>query len=86
MDDNIFSLHQGGKAANDEERLPQNEYVITDCDGDEYYGNGFVIFTTHHVAIMKDDGKGAIPVIVIPLGRVKACEAVVESEPELPFD
>lgn len=84
-DDNIFSLHQGGKPANDEERLPQNDYCITDLDHDEYFGTGFVIFTTHHVAIMKDDGKGAIPLVVIPLGRVRAVEIVNDDETELPF-
>lgn len=84
-DDNIFSIHQGGKAANEEETLPQNDYYITDVDDEDYFGTGFCIFTTHHVAIMKDTGKGAIPVVVIPLLRIKSVELVEDDEVELPF-
>lgn len=85
MNDNIISLVP--KSGDGEDRLPQNNYLIIDVDGYEYEGVGFVIFTTHHVAIMRDDGKGAVPVVVVPLGRVRCCEIIDdEVEDELPFN
>lgn len=87
---NIFSMVNGGKngAAPVTETLPQNDYAITDMSGDVFFAHGFCIFTTHHVAVMLDDGKGkgAIPVLVVPLTNVKAVELDEDDDEEtLPF-
>lgn len=85
-DNNIlqFGAIKGGKTA-EEEGIPENNYVVTDLDGEEFYASGFLIFTPHHCAIMQDFGKGAVPVLVLPLLRVAAAEMVPdeEGEPEL---
>lgn len=86
-DDNIvnFNQVQGGKAA-DADGIPENDYVIVDVEGNEFYATGFMIFTPHHLAIMADTGKGAIPVLVMPLARVKFAEIYDEdSQAELPL-
>lgn len=84
MDDNVFEFVKGGKDAA-ADKLPENSYVITTMDNEEFYGTGFVIFTTHHVAVMQEIGeKGAVPVLVIPLVNVKACE-MVDPNLDLPF-
>jgi len=86
---NIFKLGaiNGGKA--DEDTIPQNDYVVVDIDDIEYDINGFLIFTPHHLAIMTDQGKGAIPALVLPIGRVKTAvlaSLLDEDESgELPF-
>jgi len=87
--DNVFRFGaiSGGKAEEDEPRIPTNDYIITDMDNNELFGRGFLIFTPHHIAIMRDFGAGAVPVLVLPLGRIKAAE-LNEEEPEesvIPF-
>ena len=67
-----------------ENNIPQNDYVITDIEGEQLYASGFLIFTPHHVVIMRDDGKGAIPSLVVPLFRVSYA-GLVDDEEELPF-
>jgi hypothetical protein len=91
MDDNennVFRLGSidGGKAV-DKEQIPENDYVIVDIDDQEFYASGFMIFTPHHVAIMQDQGddKGAIPVLVLPLLRVKSAELAEDDSMELPL-
>lgn len=91
-DDNIFTMVPGGKQPpeTEEPKLPHNEYCIVTTDGDEFVGTGFLIFTTHHIAIMQDDGKGAIPIILLPLASLKVAglSEIVEyngSGEELPF-
>jgi hypothetical protein len=68
--DNIFTI-QGGKKDEDDDTLPLNEYTIIDIDGDHWPAEGFLVFTSQHVAVMRDTGKGAIPAMCIPLDRVK---------------
>lgn len=95
MDDedktNIFKFGaiSGGKDEETEDKIPHNDYVIIDNDGNEFDVNGFLIFTPNHLAVMQDVGAGAIPALVLPLGRVKvAALAAVLGEPEdeaLPF-
>lgn len=85
--DNVFRLGavQGGK---DTDSIPEDNYVVTDIDGMEFYATGFMIFTPHHLAIMKDEGRGAIPVLVVPIGRVRAAELseeVDDDEAEVTF-
>lgn len=79
--DNVFRLGtvKGGKD-NDEPNIPVNAYVVTDIDDNEFFGTGFMIFTSQHVAIMRDDGNGAIPVLVVPIARVKAAEIFEDEE------
>lgn len=72
-DDNVlqFGVTEGGKK---EDAFPKNSYCVTDIDGIEWYAEGFLVFTPHHVAIMASTDKGAIPSLVLPIGRVKAAE------------
>lgn len=87
-DDNVLTFGQikGGKADEDD-GIPENNYIVTDIDGVEFPATGFLIFTPHHCAVMQDKGKGAIPVLVLPLLRVAAAEMVedeeFEDEPQL---
>lgn len=92
-EDNIvkFGAIQGGKTETPakEDDLPQNTYAITDVDGVTVFCDGFLVFTSHHIAVMKDLGdKGAIPAMVFPLSMVKCAELVEPGEDdteELPF-
>jgi len=83
-DDNIFHLGtiNGGKGKEEEAKFPSNHYVITDIEDVEWFAEGFLIFTPHHVAIMKTTELGAVPDIVIPIGRVKAAQMCDELEEE----
>jgi hypothetical protein len=63
---------QGDKPANDQAAPPINNYIIVDVDGDEFCETGFLAFTREHFAIFADKGKGLIPVLSVPIGRVKA--------------
>ena len=81
-DNNIvqFGSIVGGKE--DKKDFPAHPYVLTDVDGEEYYYDGFLIFTTHHVAVMVegDDGE-PVAGIMMPLHRLKSAEiADVEDE------
>ncbi len=78
--DNIFSIHNGGKKASGENTLPVNDYCLIDMTGEEFFGTGFLIFTSHHVAIMRDNGDGAVPVTMMPLANLKVAEIVEEEE------
>lgn len=81
-----FGAVDGGKK--EEDSIPENDYVVTDVDDIEYDVNGFLIFTPHHLAIMTDEGKGAIPALVLPISRVKSAvlaSLLVDDEGDLPF-
>lgn len=84
MDDqenkNIFSIVKGGATEEQDDNLPVNSYVIVDVDNEEYFGSGFLVFTSQHVAVMQETDKGAIPTLVVPLHRVKVTELIVEDE------
>lgn len=79
-DDNIikFGSVQGGKT--DEDAIPFNQYVIVDINGDEYYHEGFLLFTSQHVAIMQDRDGSTVPVFMMPLTYLKVCEIVDDEE------
>lgn len=66
-----FGAVKGGKADDEQDSIPQNDYFVVDIDGYEFDINGFLIFTPHHLAIMRDEGKGAIPALVMPIARVR---------------
>lgn len=82
MDDNDepknifkFGTITGGKEVEEQEDTklpPQHDYMVVDLDDNAFEVNGFLIFTTHHLAIMKNDGDGVIPALVLPFERVKA--------------
>lgn len=80
-----FGAVDGGKK--EEVAIPQNDYVVVDIDGIEYDVNGFLIFTPHHLAIMTDEGQGAIPALVLPISRVKTAvlASIIDVDEELPF-
>lgn len=71
----------GGKTGNqDTQKIPVNDYAVITMSGQEFYATGFCIFTSHHIAIMRDDGDGAVPVLVVPLNNVAAVELVEDDE------
>lgn len=88
-----FGSVQGGKGTPEKESesgIPVNDYVVVDVDDESWYATGFLIFTPHHLAIMFDSGNGAgaIPVLVLPINRVKAAELYEDDtaeDEELPF-
>lgn len=88
MNDNVFNLVPGTKGE-DDSKLPVNRYYITNIDGQEYPAEGFLIFTSQHVAVMRDFGDGAIPVLVMPLSQLKVTELVEDDneddDEEVPF-
>jgi len=73
-----FGSIAGGKE--DKEEFPDNPYVLVDIEGEEWYGRGYLIFTTHHVAIMEDTPKGAMVGVMLPLHRLKAASLVDEED------
>lgn len=74
-----FGSVKGGKE-DKENKIPTNNYVVLDADNEQFFGSGFMIFTSHHLAIMRDEGDGAVPVLVLPISRVKAAELVEDDE------
>lgn len=89
MEDNVLQFgvprtktETQAAAAETGDKFPDNNYVVVDIDNEEFYGRGFLIFTPHHCAIMADLGAGAVPVLVVPLFRVKSAEMVSEQEDE----
>lgn len=81
-DDNIvqFGSVKGGKG--DDEKFPTHPYYIEDIDGNEYYAEGYLIFTSHHVCIMGEGDNGPVTVLMVPLSRVKLTEIVGPDEDE----
>lgn len=85
-DNNIvkFGQVQGGKmTAVDEDHVPTSPYVIVDNKGREFYHEGFLLFTSQHVAIMQEQTPGnPIPVFMMPLGNLDFAE-IVEDDDDL---
>ena len=79
-DGNVFNLVQGGKGVPSTQEISQNEYVIVDRDGNNYFAEGFALFTSQHIAIMRDTGSGALPILIMPLDRVHIVELIDEEE------
>jgi hypothetical protein len=93
--DNVFQLGQvvqGGKVdipeATEEpsEVFPVNDYIVTTMTGQEFYATGFLVFTSHHVAIMKPTKETAIPALVIPIQNVLAAELYEDDDAEEPAE
>ena len=92
-DKNVFRIMDGGvkngpmPSEQTEDTIPQNPYVVVDVNGKEHYAEGFLLFTAQHVAVMRDTGEGALPILVIPLGMVANARIVEENEAtvEMPF-
>lgn len=77
-DTNIVQF--GPKVVQTTPTVPTNTYAIEDVDGNEYLYEGFLIFTVQHVAVMRNEGDGAIPVFVMPLHRLKIAEIVEDGD------
>ena len=84
-DNNIFRLVSEQAPAAEDTTVPVYDYFIVDTDGNEHFASGFLLFTSQHIAIMRDTDKGALPVFVIPLGNVKFAE-LAEDDEEIVFD
>lgn len=63
--------------------IPQNVYVIVDINGDEHFAEGFLLFTSQHIAIMRDTGSGALPILVMPLDKVFSAELLEDDSDEI---
>lgn len=59
--------------------IPQSDYRLNFVNGEFAQAYGFLVFTSQHVAIMRDEGTGAIPILVAPLGTVQYAN-IVEAE------
>lgn len=95
-DKNVFKMISGGKditpkvaaepTVAPEETIPMNPYEIITINDERLYAEGFLLFTSQHIAVMRDNGSGALPVLVVPLNMVKYAELCeVDDESELPF-
>lgn len=75
-DNNIvpFGQIQGGKPAEDPDAIPDNPYYFQDIEGNEFFAEGYLIFTSHHVAVMENTDNGPVVGLLLPLSRVKVCE------------
>lgn len=72
MDGNIIDFENAkSKNAKDPTEVPQHQYVLVDIDNEEFTEFGFLIFTAQHIAVMREKGEGAAPVLVMPLHRNK---------------
>lgn len=70
-DNNIiqFGSISGGKTKGG--AFPTNPYVIYDIDDKDYYAEGYLIFTSHHVCIMEEHDDGPVAGLMVPLSRVR---------------
>lgn len=85
-DAKVFNLIQGGAQSGPAEvtqTIPQNEYTIVDREGNQYYAEGFALFTSQHIAIMRDTGAGALPILIMPLDRVHVVELIDDIDEEV---
>lgn len=84
-DNNIvqFGSIKGGKETTTE--VPQHLYEVKDFDDEIHQAHGFIIFTPQHVAVMRDTGDGALPLLIFPLEHVKYAKLVDSVQQELPF-
>ena len=85
-DNNIFQLiNNNGQV--EEDIAPMYDYIVVVKDGNEHFAPGFLLFTSQHIAIMRETPKGALPILVIPLSEVKIAELVEDDEfDEIEFD
>ena len=85
MNDNVLQFGAPNNKTGSSEtgdKFPEYNSVVVDFEGVEFYGRGFLIFTPHHCAILTDFGNGAVPVLVVPLIRVKVAEMAADEEDE----
>ena len=84
---NVFKFGQIKGDKEPEDKIPHNDYVVVTTDDHEFDVNGFLIFTPHHLAIMTDNGGGAIPALVMPIGnvRVAGLASLFDTEDDPPF-
>lgn len=88
-DDNVFRFGsiQGGKTEDtDADALPINEYVIVTHNGEEHFAEGFLLFTSQHIAVMRETPEGALPVLVVPLVQVVFAQLVEDDDGSEVFD
>lgn len=83
MNDNVIPF----KVADKEPKLPNNDYLVVDINNEEFDVNGFLVFTTHHIAVMKEVDGNSIPSFVLPLHRLDHVELIDDEgvDTELPF-
>lgn len=85
-DNNIvkFGHIQGGKTTIiDDDRVPTSPYIIVDIKGREFFHEGFLLFTSQHVAVMQEQTPGnPIPVFLMPLVNLDFAE-IMEDDDDL---
>lgn len=81
---NIFRLVSNNDNVTEEpqsETLPVNRYVFVDHERNEVGEyEGFLVFTAQHVAVMREQDQGAIPVAVMPLANLFIAELVEDDD------
>jgi hypothetical protein len=70
----------GGQTQTDGDEYVTNDYVITDIHNVEFFATGFLIFTSQHVAIMRESDKGALPIFLMPLDKVHSVELIEDDD------
>ena len=82
-DTNIFSIVSNNTPpAPADDLVPVYEYVITDTQHNEHFASGFLLFTSQHIAVMRDTPRGALPIFVMPLSEVY-CAELLEDDDEV---
>jgi hypothetical protein len=81
--DNIFQLISKTPETAEPDEPLDFDYVIIDRQGNEHYHSGFLLFTSQHIAVMRETPKGALPVFVIPLDQVYLAELIEDDEEEV---
>lgn len=89
----VINFNGGAKTTTEDNKLPVNKYAITTMVADPtdgtgvLFAEGFCVFTSHHIAIMRDFGASPVPVLVVPLTNVFSSEIIQDDEEQddLPF-
>jgi hypothetical protein len=64
---------------------PVHDYAIYDIGGLTHLATGFLLFTSHHVAVMRETPHGALPVFMLPLTELRFVKLTENNEEDAPF-
>jgi len=77
---NIFTLVAQANSQEAKPSIPEYDYEILNRDGQSFIHRGFMLFTSQHIAIMRETDVGALPIFVIPLDQVAFAEIIEDDE------
>lgn len=69
-ENNVFRIVSNKDTQPETNELPVNTYRLIDINGYSEDWVGFLVFTSQHVAVMREQGSGAIPLAVMPLNML----------------